>query len=135
MEFKDKHSIYIQIADRVCEKILLGIFREEDKIPSTREMAIELEVNPNTVIRTYEYLEQKEIIYNRRGIGYFIAANAKQKVMETLQNPFLEETLPDVFKTILLLEIDFKEVTARFEQYKAGFQNKTKKNIDAPEHE
>jgi DNA-binding transcriptional regulator YhcF (GntR family) len=128
MEFKDKHSIYIQIADSVCEKILMGIFREEDKIPSTREMAIELEVNPNTVIRTYEYLEQKEIIYNRRGIGYFIAANARQKVMETLQNPFLEDTLPDVFKTILLLEIDFKEVTARFEKFRADFQNETNNN-------
>lgn len=135
MEFKDKHSIYIQIADRVCEKILLGIFKEDDKIPSTREMAIELEVNPNTVIRTYEYLEQKEIIYNRRGIGYFIPANARQKVMETLQYPFLEDTLPDVFKTILLLEIDFKDVTDRFEQYKAGFQNETNKNVDASGHE
>lgn len=125
MEFKDKHSIYIQIADRVCEKILLGVFKEEDKIPSTREMAVELEVNPNTVIRTYEYLEQKEIIYNRRGIGYFISANAKQKVMETLQNPFLEDTLPDIFKTILLLEIDFKEITARFEKFRVYFQKET----------
>ncbi len=131
MEFKDKHSIYIQIADRVCEKILLGIFGEEDKIPSTREMAIELEVNPNTVIRTYEYLEQKEIIYNRRGIGYFIAQNARQKVMETLQDPFLEDTLPDVFKSILLLEIDFKEVTARFEKFRNDFQNETNKNNDS----
>ncbi len=131
MEFKDKHSIYIQIADRVCEKILLGIFKEEDKIPSTREMAIELEVNPNTVIRTYEYLEQKEIIYNRRGIGYFIAHNARQKVMETLQDPFLEDTLPDVFKTILLLEIDFKEVAARFEKFRNDFQNETNHNNDS----
>jgi DNA-binding transcriptional regulator YhcF (GntR family) len=115
----------------VCEKILLGIFSEEEKIPSTREMAIELEVNPNTVIRTYEYLEQKEIIYNRRGIGYFIAANARQKVMEALQNPFLEDTLPDIFKTILLLEIDFKEVTARFEKFRADFQNELNSNTDS----
>ncbi|HRN58369.1 MAG TPA: GntR family transcriptional regulator, partial [Agriterribacter sp.] len=52
MQFKDSQSIYLQIADYVCEKILLGEWKAEQRIPSVRELAVQLEVNPNTVMHT-----------------------------------------------------------------------------------
>ena len=76
MEFRETQSIYLQIADYVCEKILLKEWSPGGRIPSVRELAIQLEVNPNTVMRSYEFLQQEQIIFNQRGIGFFAAEDA-----------------------------------------------------------
>ena len=76
MEFREPQAIYLQIAEYVCEKILLKIWTTDQKIPSVRELAVDLEVNPNTVMRAYEFLQNREIIYNKRGIGFFIKNDA-----------------------------------------------------------
>ena len=68
MKFKESKSIYLQIADRICDEILQGQYPEEERIPSVREYAGTVEVNANTVVRTYDYLQGLEIIYNKRGI-------------------------------------------------------------------
>ena len=75
MEFKEKKSIYVQIADHICENIVKGIWKEGDRIASVREFAVDIEVNPNTVMRAYSYLQDEGIIYNKRGIGYFVGEN------------------------------------------------------------
>ncbi len=79
MEFNNHRAIYLQIAEMICERILLGQFREDERIPSVREMAVQLEVNPNTVMRTFEFLQAKDIITNKRGVGYFVSVEGKQK--------------------------------------------------------
>jgi DNA-binding transcriptional regulator YhcF (GntR family) len=78
MKFKESKSIYLQIADRINDEILQGQYAEEGRIPSVREYAATVEVNANTVVRTYDYLQGQEIIYNKRGIGYFVSAGAKR---------------------------------------------------------
>lgn len=79
MEFNNKKSIYLQIADYFYENILRKQMNDNDRIPSVRELAIKIEVNPNTVMRTYQHLQEEQIIYNKRGIGYFIAEQAHEK--------------------------------------------------------
>ena len=69
MDFKENKAIYLQIADRICEEILTGVFREEERVPSVREYAVKVEVNVNTVMRSYDKLQGDGVIYNRRGIG------------------------------------------------------------------
>ena len=76
MNFKESKAIYLQIADRICDEILLGQFAEEERIPSVREYATIVEVNANTVMRSFDYLQSQNIIYNKRGIGYFVATGA-----------------------------------------------------------
>ena len=76
MNFKESKAIYLQIADRICDEILLGQFGEEERIPSVREYAAIVEVNANTVMRSFDYLQSQNIIYNKRGIGYFVAPGA-----------------------------------------------------------
>ncbi|HBG53943.1 MAG TPA: GntR family transcriptional regulator [Rikenellaceae bacterium] len=110
MEFKDNQAIYLQIAESLCERILSGKWKAEERIPSVRELGTTLGVNPNTVARTYDYLQQKEIIYNKRGIGYFVAPGAGQVILTTLKEQFLQEELPVFFKRIDLLSIPFKEI-------------------------
>jgi len=117
MIFHSNKAIYIQIADLICEKILLQIFKEEERIPSVRELAIDLEVNPNTVMRTYEYLQDLEIITNKRGVGFFVSVNGLKKVTDYLKKEFTEQDLPTVFKNMQLLQITIGEIDALYQQY------------------
>ncbi|WP_341842733.1 GntR family transcriptional regulator [Chitinophaga caseinilytica] len=118
MEFNNQLSIYLQIADHVCDRIQLGEWVEEGKIPSVRELAVSLEVNPNTVMRSYEHLQQLGVIYTRRGLGYFVSPGAVSKVTGLRKEQFLEEELPQFFRKIYLLGIGLDELKDRFETFK-----------------
>ncbi len=117
MEFRDNKAIYLQIADYVCEHILLGKWKVDEKVPSVREMAVDLEVNPNTVMRTYELLQNKNIINNKRGIGFFIAEEAMENVRQYRKAQFMEDELPVVFRNVYLLNIGFDELQNRYDTF------------------
>ena len=88
MDFNNKKSIYLQIVDYFLERVLRLELRENERIASVREIAVRLEVNPNTVMRSYSYLQDKNIIFNKRGIGYFIAVGAYNKTLELKKKSF-----------------------------------------------
>ncbi|WP_299701983.1 GntR family transcriptional regulator [uncultured Pontibacter sp.] len=119
MEFKDNEPIYLQIATYVSEQILLGKWAVEDKVPSVRELAVALQVNPNTVMRTYEQLQNQEVIYNKRGIGFFVAPNALRKIKVLRRERFLQQDLPEFFRNIFLLDISLNEIQERYEAFKS----------------
>ena len=110
MEFNPNKAIYLQIRDSICERILSGELKSEDRIPSVREYGASIGVNPNTVMRTYEKLTAEGVIYNKRGIGYFISEGARDIVLESSRKEFLEEELPVVVRKMELLGLDPKEV-------------------------
>lgn len=110
MEFRQKHAIYLQIADYICEQILRKIFSTNAKIPSIRDLAIMVEVNPNTVVRTYNYLEDQGIIRKERGIGYFVAKDGYVNALTLKRELFLREHLPEVFKNLALLNMKFSDL-------------------------
>ena len=120
MEFKEKKAIYMQIADYICENILSGEWKEDDRILSVRELAVEIEVNPNTVMRAYSYLQDEGIIYNKRGIGYFAGENSKEKVMEIKKEDFIKNELPYFFKTLKMLKIDFETLKKMHEEFRTS---------------
>ena len=115
MEFKNKQAIYLQIADYACDHILSGKWAAGEKIISIRDMAVSLEVNPNTVLRAYEYLQQQDVIFNKRGVGYFVAETAPDKIREIRRQRFFEQELPEFVKKVKLLGIDFETVVKYFE--------------------
>lgn len=117
MEFKDKQSIYLQIADYICEQIMLGKWPANERIPSVRDLAVTMEVNPNTVMRTYEFLQGKDIIFNKRGIGYFAEEKAADRITAYRKERFLENELPEFFRTLYLLDISLDELRQRFENF------------------
>src|SRR6187551_200407 len=102
MDFNNTQAIYLQIADYVCDQIQLQRWKDDEKIPSVRELAVLLEVNPNTVMRSYEYLQQQDIIYTKRGMGYFTQANAAKNILNARREQFMQEELPQVFKKMQL---------------------------------
>ncbi|MDR3217982.1 MAG: GntR family transcriptional regulator [Dysgonamonadaceae bacterium] len=126
MEFKETQAIFLQIATYVCEQILLGRWSEGDRILSVREMGAALEVNPNTVIRTYEFLQNKEIIFNKRGVGYFINENAEQKIIEFRRKEFLEQELPLIFKNMKLLGMTLEAFDKEYNNYLNSKSNENK---------
>ena len=117
MDFKDNEAIYLQIAGYVSELILRGKWPPDFKIPSVRELAADLQVNPNTVMRTYELLQSQEVLYNKRGIGFFVAPAAAEQVLAQRRARFLTQELPEVFATMRLLGIGLPEVQLRYEEF------------------
>ena len=117
MDFRDNPAIYIQIAEYVCEQILLKKWTLGDKVISIRDLAISMEVNPNTVQRAYDFLQQKEIITNKRGIGYFIETGAMEKILVFRREQFIENELPVFFRNLYLLKIDLKDIKTRFKKF------------------
>lgn len=117
MEFIDLQPIYLQIANYVCEQILLRRWKEEERLPSVRELSALLEVNPNTIMRAYDFLQGNEIIYNKRGIGYFVTKNAIEKIIDYKRKQFVGKELPVFFKNLQLLDISLEEIKKLYEEY------------------
>jgi len=117
MNFRETPAIYLQIAEYVCDQILLKKWKLEERITSIRDLAIAMEVNPNTVQRAYDFLQQREIISNKRGVGYFIEADAMQRILDFRREQFLENELPLFFRNIYLLNIDLKDIKTQFEAF------------------
>lgn len=103
MEFREKQAIYLQIAEYVCEQILLNKWHLGDKVLSIRDLAVSMEVNPNTVQRAYDFLQQREIIINKRGIGYFIEGSALERILTFRREQFIQNELPVFFVTCICL--------------------------------
>ncbi|MCI1683708.1 MAG: GntR family transcriptional regulator [Bacteroides sp.] len=117
MNFKENKAIYLQIADRICDEILLERYKEEERIPSVREYAAVVEVNANTVMRSYDFLQAQEVIYNKRGIGYFVSTGARELIHSLRKKYFLNEELDYFFKRMYTLGFSAEEVTKMYREF------------------
>ena len=116
MEFRQKQAIYLQLADQVCEQILRQAWREGERIPSIREFAVSVEVNPNTVARTFAHLQALGVINTERGTGFSVAPGALEATRKLKRDAFLAQDVPDFFKAMRLLNVSWSELHARYEQ-------------------
>lgn len=116
MTFSNDKAIYLQMADRLCDEILAGKYKDDDRIPSVREYAVLLEVNTNTAVKAYDELARANIIYNKRGLGYFVTKGAKRQILKERKREFIEERLPELFRQMRLLDIDIKDVAEVWEK-------------------
>jgi DNA-binding transcriptional regulator YhcF (GntR family) len=117
MNFDNSTPIYVQIGDYICNNILRGSWQESEKIPSVRDLSVSIEVNPNTVLRTYNSLQEKGIIYNKRGIGYFVDEHAYKKVKEMKTREFVKHDLPYIFNMMDLLGLSFDDLKSFYDEY------------------
>lgn len=118
MDFNQHKPIYLQIVEQIEDKILSGALKADERIDSVREMATAFGVNPNTVMRSYEFLERGEVIYNKRGVGFFISTEAREKIKFSRKKNFLENEIPTLFAKMDLLEVDIEEVVNLYNQSK-----------------
>ena len=110
MNFTNDKPIYIQMADRLMDEILADKYKDDDRIPSVREYAVLLEVNTNTAVKAYDELSRANVIYNKRGLGYFVTPGAKKQILKERKKEFMKERLPEMFRQMRLLDIDIKDV-------------------------
>lgn len=120
MNYPQHQSIFIQIADRISERILNGQYEADSRIPSVRELAVEMEVNPNTVMRSFERLQMNEVVYNRRGLGYFVSPEAKEKIRAMRYVQFVNEVAPSLFSEMELLNMGMGDLEKLFLKWQSS---------------
>jgi GntR family transcriptional regulator len=118
VNFKPNYSIYLQVADFVCEKVLKGAWRDGDKLPAVKDLAVLTSVNPNTVIKALTWLQDNEILSTQRGVGYFLTDGAAARTLALKRREFIEEDLPDVFASMQLLGVDLAELEVLYQNYR-----------------
>ena len=118
MNFKENKPIFQQLADRISEEILADKFTADQRIPSVREYAATVEVNANTVMRTYDLLQNQNIIYNRRGIGYFVSPDAKENIRKIKHDSFLNNEIDYFFSQLQILGIDDNKLVELYNNYR-----------------
>lgn len=126
MQFKEQKAIYLQIAHRISDEIVLGQYVEEERIPSVREYAELMEVNANTVMRAFDYLQNKELIFNQRGRGNFVSKDARKRIIENRKDQFLSEYLTDFFHQVHTLDISIDDIVKRYKSYQENLSKNKK---------
>jgi DNA-binding transcriptional regulator YhcF (GntR family) len=109
-EWIDSQPIYRQLRDRVVAMILDGVLKEGDPLPSVRNVAAEYRLNPLTVLKAYQELVDEELVESRRGLGMFVNAGARNRLLQGERQKFLNEEWPRISATIQRLGIEPQEL-------------------------
>lgn len=112
MEISQQSSrpIYLRIVDDAMGRILSGAWVADSRIPSVRELSVELSVNTHTVLKAFDILSDAGIIVSRRGMGYFLASDARQRVDDLRRREFYTETLPELAANMRSLGITLSDL-------------------------
>lgn len=105
-------GIYHQIAEFGIEQVLSGAWENGGRIPSVRQLAAEVGVNPNTVMSAYDQLKSLNIIETQRGRGFFVTEKGHEAAISLRRRYFLETEIPKIKRNLELLEISMEELTA-----------------------
>ncbi len=117
MDFKDSQPIYLQITDGIMDQILDGTYPPDGRIPSVREYASKVEVNANTVMRSYDWLQQQQIIFNHRGIGFFVLHEAPKRIIEMRRNIFFRDEMEYYFNRLASFGITPENLANQYADY------------------
>lgn len=120
MQFKDNKAIYLQITDHLMAEILQDVYQEEERMPSVREFAGTAEVNVNTCIRAYDWLQQQDIIYTKRGLGYFVQKGAKKNITKMRRKEFFTDYLPELAHQMKILDISNGELIEELQKIESA---------------
>lgn len=123
MNFSSNKPIYLQIANSIEDKVLSGELKPNERVMSVRELGVEYEVNVNTAMRSIDFLAGNDIIFNKRGIGYFVAEDAREKIIDLRRRNFLKNEINYFFKQLSLLSIDAQKLTELYNDYLNGNKN------------
>ena len=112
-DFHTSQPIFVQIRQRLAEMILRGHVAEGEALPSVRQIAGELSVNPLTVTKAYEALVDVGVVEKRRGLGMFVKAGAREQLLAHERDKFLKEDWPRIAAQIRSLDLDLSQLLAQ----------------------
>ena len=110
MEFHKNKPIYLQIVEIISQRIVSKEWKEGVKIPTVKDLAKELEVNHNTLMRSLEMLQNENILTSKRGVGLFLAKDSYKNALELMRRSFYENQVPEFFTTMNTLKITLGEL-------------------------
>ena len=113
----DNRPIYVRLADQICDRILLNEYRKMERIPSVREYAVAQQVNPATAARAFEILERQGVIFNKRGLGFFVAESAVDIIRQTRLETLLGEESELFFSRLAVLEVTPDQLRDMYADY------------------
>ncbi len=125
MEFSSNKPIYLQITDGIMDRIVEEEYKADGRLPSVREYAAQVEVNANTVMRAYDWLQQQHIIYNRRGIGFFVLPDAVKRINEMRRNIFFRNEVGYFFRRLASFGLTPDDVASLYDDYLADIGRKS----------
>lgn len=117
MEFTANKPIYLQITDGIMDDIVRGVYPPDGRLPSVREYAAKVEVNPNTVMRAFDWLQQQQVIFNRRGIGYFVLPDALKRIRKMRRDTFFREESDYFFSRLASFGMTPEELASLYSDY------------------
>ena len=113
IDFRDSRPIYEQLADNIEKIAIKGILEPNSQLPSVRQLAIELSINPNTIQRAYAMLENKGIIYSVKGRGSFISSDFSEAFK--LKTEHIEKEIKALLKSAREIGINEKTIKKWFD--------------------
>ena len=113
----DNRPIYVRLADQICDRILLDEYSKLGRIPSVREYAVSQQVNPATAARAFEILERKGVIFNKRGLGFFVSEDAVEIIRKTRLDTLLGEESELFFSRLAVLEVTPEQLQEMYSNY------------------
>lgn len=109
-DWKEDQPIYRQLRDKVASAILEGSLKEGEALPSVRNVAVEMQINPLTASKAYQELVTQELVEKRRGLGMFVIEGAREKLLQGERKQFLEEEWPEIVARIQALGMDIDDL-------------------------
>lgn len=113
----DNRPIYVRLADQICDRILLDEYRKLERIPSVREYAVSQQVNPATAARAFEILERQGVIFNKRGLGFFVSEDAVEVIRKMRIDTLLGEESELFFSRLAVLEVSPEQLKDMYTEY------------------
>ncbi|MDO4518404.1 MAG: GntR family transcriptional regulator [Bacillota bacterium] len=110
MEFKNGKPIYSQIVDELTMRIVNGTYKQGDKLPSVRELAVEMGVNPNTMQRALAELERNGLVYTERTNGRFVTE--EENMLKELRSGLVEEYIAEFVEKLHQIGMEDREIEA-----------------------
>jgi len=123
MRFNDDKPIYEQIADSLSAEAAAGRLPAGGRIPSARELAVSLEVNPNTAARALQTLADRGVARMERGTGYFLAEDGAERARSERRGRFFNEDLPRLFARMDELGIEPATIAEKWAERKTAEEN------------
>ncbi len=105
-QWNDKEPIYLQLKDQIRNMILVGDLKEKEALPSVRQVAADYKLNPITVSKAWQYLVEEDLVEKKRGLGMFVRERAREKLMASDQQKFMNREWPEIEHRIIDLKID-----------------------------
>lgn len=110
-QWNERDPIFLQIRDQIVGMILGNSLREDEQLPSVRQVAAEYSVNPITVMKAYQLLADEGVLDKRRGLGMFIQDGARERLLEQERRRFLDEEWPRILRRVEELGLSLDDLS------------------------